>query len=108
MNETNIVKRKIKVAGLDDCSRDVGEWLRSVDGVVDAEASPDTGRVTVSYDLRQCTLPQVAERLEAIGLRPSNHVLDRLRRGWASFTEDNIRSSLGHQGHCCSKPPAGR
>ncbi len=108
MNEANIVSRRIRVQGLDSCSRDVGAWLRSVDGVVEAGVSPETGRVVVSYDLRRITLPQVADRLQAIGLRPSNRVLERLRRGWASFTEDNIRSNLAHQGHCCSKPPAGR
>lgn len=108
MNEANIVRRRIKVEGLGGCSRDVGAWLRSIDGIVEASVSRETSRVIVAYDLRQVGLPQVADRLDAIGLRPSNQLFDRLRRGWASFTEENIRSNLVHKGHCCSKPPAGR
>lgn len=108
MDEPNMVTRRLKVGGLDTPPDGAGDWLRALDGVVEAAIEAERGVVTVSYDLRRATLAQVVERLEAVGLPPAGGMLDRLRRGWAAFTEENIRSNLAHQGHCCSKPPAGR
>jgi len=54
----------------------------------------DPKKITVEYDLLQVSAVQIEVNLNAIGIKLSNNLLDKIKRFWIHFQEQNILDSM--------------
>ena len=66
---------------------------------------PGGRRLAVRYDLQRVDRAGVEAVLAAAGLALADGPWIRLRRRWAAFRENNLRSQAGIVHRCCSDPP---
>ena len=106
--ETTIKKRTIQVGGLtcEGCNSRITDELKKMDGINQVSAD-NNGTVQVEYNLRKTNLKNIEETIENLGYTTSAGLLERIKRGWINFTEQNEFDNIAHPStSCCSIPPA--
>ncbi len=101
------VTRTLKTTGMacDGCEEIITEGLEALTGTGSVTADWRKNRVTVTYDLTRVRFQEVEKLLADIGYPPDDGFIQRKKRQWLHFTEQNQVDHLKHVPHCCSKPP---
>jgi len=79
--------------------------VAAIAGIVGIRPDGDGRAVTLSYDPDRATLGELEPLLSAAGLVLSPRRLDRWRRAWTAFQDDNIRANTRLRHQCCCTPP---
>ncbi|MBF0590079.1 MAG: heavy-metal-associated domain-containing protein [Magnetococcales bacterium] len=90
-----------------ECDEIIEDAVSILDGVSEVNGDWRNNSVTVTYDLQQVRIQEVEKLLTEIGYPLDGGFLQRKKRDWIHFTEQNEIDNLNHVAHCCSKPPAG-
>ena len=95
-----IAVENIRCAG---CDQAVHDALLELDGVKDAAADTEHGRIRVAYDLEQASLEDIERKLDEIGHPAGNDFVSRIQKRIFHFTEKNERDNLtAPHRPCCS------
>lgn len=100
------VTRTLKVTGLDAAAEEVVvAGMSALPGMLSVAVERPEGRLTVIYDLYRLRLAAVEAGLEELGHPPDSSFLQRKKRDWMRYTEQNEYDNLKHEAHCCSQSP---
>ena len=80
------------------------EWeaeIGKVNGVAKVEIDPGKKDVFVEYDLVKCCEEAVEHYMAKMGFTLDSGFMQRLKRGWIHYTEENERDALQSKGHPC-------
>ncbi|MEO5347230.1 MAG: heavy-metal-associated domain-containing protein [Magnetococcus sp. YQC-9] len=87
------------------CAEIITEGLTALDGVRIVRAYWQRSRVTITYDLLRVRLEALEKLLTEIGFPPDPGLIQRLRRDWWRFADQNTLDHCKHRGACCSRSP---
>jgi copper chaperone CopZ len=77
--------------------------LKKVNGVTGVKIDADKKDVFVEYDLLKCREEAIEHWMVKTGFKLDESIMQRLKRGWVHYTEENELDSLGAKPHsCCS------
>ncbi len=102
-----VKKRKFAVEKIPKAA-DIGqieENLRGIKGISVADIDPKRAVVQLEYDLRQVKFEDIEKVIEKLGLKFSQKLFQRWKRGMAKFTEQNELESLNAPVSSCCKDP---
>ncbi len=77
------------------------ELIRQVNGVLKARVDVDRKEVYVEYDLLKCCQEAIEHWMEKNGFSLDESFLERFKRGWIHYTEENERDALESEAHSC-------
>jgi hypothetical protein len=80
------------------------EWealLKKIKGVTEVRVDADRGDVYVEYDLGECCEEAIEKWMVQAGFVLYDSVMERLKRGWIHYTEENERDALSAEPHPC-------
>lgn len=85
-------------------ARAAADFLRQVDGVLEAEPTTPI-QLSLSYDLERTCLQEIEEALDELGLHLDNGLMYRIKRALHYYTEDTYRENCGCKpgGSNCTK-----
>ncbi len=101
-----IKKRIIKVKGItcSGCVNTIDNELSRLNGVKTAIAGIE-GYIYVEYDLNKITFKEIEENITELGYMLSDNFLDKLKKGWYNFSEENELDNLHNTSRsCCTIP----
>lgn len=75
--------------------------LRKVTGVKDVRVDEEKGEVFVEYDIRHCCEEAVEHWMVSAGFTLDESFVERVKRGWVHYTEENERDAFGGKPHVC-------
>jgi len=80
------------------------EVVRRMPGVNRADI--DGCKLRVNYNLLEVRAEQIENVLSGLGLKLADSWLERLKRNWLHYTENNELDHLASSGTpCCNRPP---
>ncbi len=103
MNEI-IKKRTLKANTMVclGCEDNLLKMLSESRGVRKA-AIERNNKVKINYNLLEINYKEIEKKLNEAGYHASENVLDKLKRGWINFTEENeYKNITNNTNHCCS------
>ncbi len=80
------------------------EWealLKKIKGVLEARVDADRGDVFVEYDLALCSEEAIEKWMAQAGFVLDDSVMERVKRGWIHYTEENEQDALSAEPHPC-------
>ena len=102
-----IKKRHLRIAGPlnSESLSALRDKIASTSGVIAAELDPASGRLQVTYDVRQTNLENIEQILGSNGFSVARGWWERLTAGLIHFMEENERDAArGPTSPCCSHP----
>ncbi len=104
-----IKKRTIHVSGMtcEGCERTIDTALSEIDGIKAVKADK-TGRVYVEYNLRKIDLEAIEKLISDLDYEITDGFLNRLKREWIYFFEQNERDNLSTVSYACCVDPTER
>lgn len=76
--------------------------LKSMPGMHEAQLDLLKGELFVEYDLRKCREEIIEKWLLQEGFMLDNSIVERFKRGFIKFTEENEMDNLKIRTSCCS------
>jgi len=77
------------------------EVIREIKGVTNVKIDKEKGDVSVEYDLNKCMETDIEEAMVNAGFVLDNGFMQKLKRGYIHYTEDNERENLHHTPSSC-------
>ncbi len=80
------------------------EWaveLKKVNGVVGVRIEAEKRDVFVEYDLLKCREEAIEHYMVKVGFKLDDSIMERLKRGWVHYTEENEMDALGVKPRSC-------
>ncbi|MFQ5737168.1 MAG: hypothetical protein ACE5GY_09985 [Thermodesulfobacteriota bacterium] len=79
------------------------ELIKKVHGVIDIRIDAQNRDVFVEYDLVECCEEAIEKWMVKSGFVLDDSFMERMKRGWIHYTEENERDALKVEPHsCCS------
>ncbi|MEH6579151.1 MAG: hypothetical protein V7731_18985 [Amphritea sp.] len=101
MNDSTIHHR-IRLSDIPE-QRELEEVLLACEGVL--QVSVREQLLDIRYDCQIILWQDIEHLLQQHQVAPAAGLLNRLKRCWFRFSDQNIRDSANHQAACCNKPP---
>jgi len=82
----------------------VGEWascISEVEGVSMVKIDRDKKDIYVEYDLEKCSEEAIEHWMVKAGFVLDDSFMERMKRGFIHYTEENARDNLGSKPHSC-------
>ncbi|MCC7202077.1 MAG: hypothetical protein IT393_05345 [Nitrospirae bacterium] len=82
----------------------VNDWtasLRTCKGITNISIDTEKNDLFAEYDLKICKEEDVERCMLDIGFVLEDSVMERIKRGWIHFTEENEQSEFKHKGASC-------
>jgi len=100
-----IKTRKIKFSRLTNgWSENIKKVLSEMNGVQQFQFDGTSNILLISYDLELVMLKKIEETLYDLGIKVGNGLVQRMKRAWHYFTEQNELDNLHVHPTCCSDP----
>ncbi|MBF0191981.1 MAG: heavy-metal-associated domain-containing protein [Magnetococcales bacterium] len=101
------VTHDLKVAGMvcAECAEIIAEGLGALNGVLKVVTHWHRNTVTVTYDLQRVRIHALEKLLTEIGFPPDPGFIQRKKRDWIRFVDQNTLDAMKHRGACCNRPP---
>lgn len=64
-------------------------WIMKIEGVTGVKVNTEENDLYVEYDLLQCTEEEIEKHMTEVGFVLDGSFLERLKRGWVHYTEEN-------------------
>lgn len=80
------------------------EWesmLKKVHGVISVNINNDKNDLSVEYDLQLCSEEAIEHWMVKAGFVLDNSFMERIKRGFIHYTEENTRDNLESKSHSC-------
>lgn len=78
---------------------DWGVELKKINGVSSVSIDADKKDVFVEYDLLKCREEAIEHWMVKTGFKLDDAVMERLKRGWVHYTEENELDALSAKPH---------
>ncbi len=65
----------------------------------------DSSNLRITYDLMTVNLQSIEEMLNELNCRLSNKILQRFKKGWIHYLEENECENMKFTPHSCCKDP---
>ncbi|MFQ5428198.1 MAG: heavy-metal-associated domain-containing protein [Thermodesulfobacteriota bacterium] len=99
----NLKHHRIKYARYGDKLKDPAGGLKRLKGVVGVEIDKEAKEVFVEYDLLKCTEADIEKKMLDEGFILDGSIVERLKRGWIHYTEDNEQEAMRAEPKpCCN------
>lgn len=109
IHEAFLVKRKLKLAGLDAAQlAELEAKLGEMPGVDRISLQADPMLLRVTYDASMTDMDSLLKLLAEAGVSPHKSWWTQYKLNWDRQIDRNIKDNAKHQPHCCSKPPPGK
>ncbi len=82
-------------------NEEIEELIGKVRGVSKVSVDMEKKEISVEYDLLMCCEEAVEHWMEKNGFVLDDSFLERFKRGWIHYTEENERDALQSEGHSC-------
>lgn len=83
-------------------SNEQEEVIKEIKGVKKVKIDKEKGDVFVEYDLSKCMEADIEEAMINAGFVLDSGFMQKLKRGYIHYTEENDRENLHHKpGSCC-------
>ncbi len=80
------------------------EWeslIKKVNGVICVNINTDKNDVYVEYDLQLCSEEAIEHWMVKAGFVLDDSFMEKMKRGWIHYKEENARDNLGSKPHSC-------
>ncbi len=77
------------------------DMLAKIKGVQKAVVDIDKGDAFVEYDLDECTEEDIEDFMVDGGFMLDDSIMQRVKRGWIHYTEENEKDNLHHRPKSC-------
>lgn len=106
VKEANLVKRHLKLSGIDE--RNIDSLYDEIDQLPGVDSVRIQGaRMDVAYDASHCHIDMLEEVVRQHGGRFSDAWWARVKKSYYRFVDQNARDNAAHVPHCCGKVPPG-
>ena len=103
-----LVTRHIKLEQLDiDCLNQAIDELENLYGVYSISFDYNSKQLKVDYDATHCQFYTVRNVIEQHQLNLAQNWWSRVKAGYYSFVDRNIKDNAKHEPICCNKIPPG-
>ena len=82
----------------------IDEWkirLHKCKGITDLKIDVEHMDLSAEYDLQNCREEDIERCMVEIGFELEDNLMERLKRGWIHFTEENEQAELKHKAPSC-------
>ena len=82
----------------------IDEWktrLKKCKGITDLRIDVGNMDLLAEYDLQNCREEDIERCMLEIGFELEDSMMERLKRGWIHFTEENEQAELKHKAPAC-------
>ncbi len=82
----------------------IDEWkirIKKCKGITDLRIDVENKDLVAEYDLQNCREEDIERRMVEIGFELEDSLLERLKRGWIHFSEENEQAELKHKAPSC-------
>lgn len=82
----------------------MSEWitiLKSCKGISNIRIDVEKGDLFAEYDLQNCRREDIERCMIETGFVLDDSMMEKLKRGWIHFTEENEQAELKHKGPAC-------
>ncbi len=83
---------------------ETSEWeslMKEIHGLISVCIDGGKKNVSVEYDLRLCSEEAIEHWMVKTGFVLDDSLMERMKRGWIHYTEENTRDNLGSKPHSC-------
>jgi len=104
-----VKKRKFAIDKIPEATgiRQIEESLRGTNGITAADVDIKKSVLKLEYDLREVKFEYIEKLIERLGLKLSQRLFQRWKRGMAKFTEQNELDNLNAPASSCCEDPKG-
>lgn len=75
--------------------------LKDIKGVKEVTVELDKGDILVEYDLEWCSEADIEKAMQDAGFVLDDSIVEKLKRGWIHYTEENEQDNLHHKPTSC-------
>lgn len=87
--------------GPDGSPDELEALLKKISGVTEVRVDAGSSDVFVEYDLARCSEEAIEKWMTQAGFALDDSVMERLKRGWIHYTEENEQDALSREPHPC-------
>ncbi len=83
---------------------EVNEWVASLSkckGITDIRIDTENSDLFAEYDLHNCKEEDIERCMVDIGFVLEDSLMERAKRGWIHFTEENEQAEFRHKAAAC-------
>ena len=77
------------------------EEIKKVHGITNVQVHAQEKEVSVEYDIHDCCEEAIEHWMVKTGFVLDDSLMQRLKRGWIHYTEENEQDALSNKPHSC-------